>query len=153
MHWGRHPPSQWCWDTHTSRQTPPLPPDDHCSGRYASYCNAFLFFTTSTGAPVKRWSTVCNFLVYNFFCFPYRFGIVTVNQPKSYVSCLSHSLLESTPDRVHFFIPVDLYVLPEWPPGKLSAILHEKMQSKHETWYSTICTYALFTLEVCIFKV
>ena len=29
MHWGRHPP----------------PPDGHCSGRYASYWNAFLFKT------------------------------------------------------------------------------------------------------------
>ena len=72
MHWGRHPPwayiplgrhpcadTPWadtpqadtpcpvhagihthllpsaCWDTHT--------PDGHCSGRYASYWNAFLF--------------------------------------------------------------------------------------------------------------
>ena len=38
MHWGRHPPAD----------TPPLadtlpPLDGHCSGRYASYWNAFLF--------------------------------------------------------------------------------------------------------------
>ena len=48
MHWGRHPLPSACWDT----QTPlppgrhPLgrhPPSGHCSGRYASYWNAFLF--------------------------------------------------------------------------------------------------------------
>ena len=32
---GRHPLPSACWDTH--------PPDGHCSGRYTSYWNAFLF--------------------------------------------------------------------------------------------------------------
>ena len=35
MHWGRHPPM--------ARQPPPPSWDGHCSGRYASYWNAFLF--------------------------------------------------------------------------------------------------------------
>ena len=38
MHWGRHPPGQV--SQHALGQTPP---DGHCSGRYASYWNAFLF--------------------------------------------------------------------------------------------------------------
>ena len=44
---GRHPPGQTPPQADTSpRQTPPgqTPPgDDHCSGRYTSYWNAFLF--------------------------------------------------------------------------------------------------------------
>ena len=36
---GRHPPGR-----HPPRQTTPHPRDSHCSGRYASYWNAFLYF-------------------------------------------------------------------------------------------------------------
>ena len=40
MHWSRHPPRQT--PPVADWQTPPPPPDGHCSGRYASYRNAFL---------------------------------------------------------------------------------------------------------------
>ena len=46
-----------CWDTHPTGQTPlgrhPPPADGHCSGRYASYWNAFL---------LNSHSDVCGFL-------------------------------------------------------------------------------------------
>ena len=45
----RHAPLGRHLEADTPRQTPPLadthPPDGHCSGRCASYWNAFLFFT------------------------------------------------------------------------------------------------------------
>ena len=41
---GRHPPT-WA-DTRPPRQRPPS--DGHCSGRYASYWNAFLFLNVTT---------------------------------------------------------------------------------------------------------
>ena len=39
MHWGRHPPPG---QTYPSMHWADPPPDGHCSGRYASYWNAFL---------------------------------------------------------------------------------------------------------------
>ena len=59
MHWGRHPPGRHPLGRHSPGQTPPWadtspgqtsppgkhpPPDGYCSGRYASYWNAFLYF-------------------------------------------------------------------------------------------------------------
>ena len=53
MHWGRHPPGQTYPSMHWGRYLPWVDisqhalgqtlPDGYCSGRYASYWNAFLF--------------------------------------------------------------------------------------------------------------
>ena len=40
---GKHPLSSACWDTYTPTAQCMLGYDEHCSGRYASYWNAFLF--------------------------------------------------------------------------------------------------------------
>ena len=41
---GRHLPPPWADTSHPPGQTPQPPSDGHCSRRYASYWNAFLFY-------------------------------------------------------------------------------------------------------------
>ena len=43
--WDTHPLPSACWDTRLQCMLGYTPPDGHCSGRYASYWNAFLFKT------------------------------------------------------------------------------------------------------------
>ena len=83
IQWGRHPPADTPWQTspwrtpppgrHPRTDTPPLgthpsdrhcpqedtppPPNGHCSGRYASYWNAFFFVYNFTLVEKK---TKCN---------------------------------------------------------------------------------------------
>ena len=67
---GRHPPP-----ADIPRQTPPLP-DGHCSGRYASYWNAFLFESVSRLNWIQ-WQRIfvnnivwtCNFMLKRSKCF------------------------------------------------------------------------------------
>ena len=66
MHWGRHPLGRYP-SMHLGRHTPAAgrpPPNGHCSGRYASYWNAFLFYECMLiGGTLKPTVQIC----LNFF--------------------------------------------------------------------------------------